>query len=187
MPSIPEYLFPCTSIFYIFPLFIIILYLYHEPLNCSLSPSLATPSFPPSLPPYPSLLPSLSLTIPPPNHQGEPVRKIGAVVSLGTGLTALKPIAHVEIMRPNSAVDLLSAAKSLAAGANLIDIMVEQVSPYNSITLIHRLYTNYNKTRKTNNYNYLKKKKILKEFFFLSSKLKKNKSNCRDSSTHLVL
>ncbi|XP_030855220.1 85/88 kDa calcium-independent phospholipase A2 isoform X1 [Strongylocentrotus purpuratus] len=60
--------------------------------------------------------------------QGEPVRKIGAVVSLGTGLTALKPIAHVEIMRPNSAVDLLSAAKSLAAGANLIDIMVEQVT-----------------------------------------------------------
>ncbi|XP_041473297.1 85/88 kDa calcium-independent phospholipase A2-like isoform X1 [Lytechinus variegatus] len=59
--------------------------------------------------------------------QGEPVRKIGAVVSLGTGLMPLKPIAHVEIMRPNSAVDLLSAAKSLAGGANLIDIMVEQV------------------------------------------------------------
>nr|XP_054763799.1 delphilin-like [Lytechinus pictus] len=60
--------------------------------------------------------------------QGETVRKIGAVVSLGTGLMPLKPIAHVEIMRPNSAVDLLSAAKSLAGGANLIDIMVEQVS-----------------------------------------------------------
>ncbi|XP_072168264.1 85/88 kDa calcium-independent phospholipase A2-like [Diadema setosum] len=59
--------------------------------------------------------------------QGEEARQVGLVVSLGTGLVPLKPISHVEIVRPNSAVDLIGAAKSLAGGANLVDIMVEQV------------------------------------------------------------
>ena len=65
--------------------------------------------------------------------QGEPVREIGVVVSLGTGFTQPKKIAHVkwrpflDIVRDAFALNVFKLKEGVEAAINLKDILVDQV------------------------------------------------------------
>ena len=60
--------------------------------------------------------------------QGEPERKIGVVVSLGTGNNDLKPLSTASIGRPTNVAEAFTAPMSTAVGsANLFEIILSQV------------------------------------------------------------
>ncbi|XP_071479440.1 85/88 kDa calcium-independent phospholipase A2-like [Diadema antillarum] len=56
--------------------------------------------------------------------QGEPVRKIGAVISLGTGWRPPSPVGKLEIFYPTEPAHFL---QNLQGGMKLLDLMIKQV------------------------------------------------------------